>query len=64
MKILNKQELQQILIGYSSGVEFIKLYKKSIVKLSSFLVNDTTFASDSPLCFRCNLLNIKRENNN
>ena len=48
MKISNKRKLQQ--------KEFINLYKKCTAKSYSFLVNDTTLASDNPLRFRKNLL--------
>ena len=42
MKILNKRELQQIALNYSSDIDFkdfIKIYKKCIAKPYSFLVN-------------------------
>ena len=55
MKIPNKSELQQIAISHSSDIdfkEFIKIYKKCTDKPYSFLVNDTTLASDNPLRFR------------
>ena len=61
MKILNKRELQQIAISYSSDIDFkdfINIYKKCTDKPYSFLVNDTTLASDDPLRFRNNLYNI------
>ena len=61
MKITNKRELQQIAISHSSDIDFkdfIKIYKKCTDKPYSFLVNDTTLASDDPLRFRKNLYNI------
>ena len=61
MKIPNKRELQQIALNHSSDVyfkDFITIYKKCIAKPHSFLVNDTTLASDNPLRFRKNLFNI------
>ena len=61
MKIPNKRELQQIAINHSSEIntkEFINIYKKCTDKPYSFLVNDTTLASDDPLRFRKNLDNI------
>ena len=61
MKIPNKRELQQIAISHSSDIDFkdfIKIYKKCTDKPYSFLVNDTTLASDDPLRFRKNLYNI------
>ena len=38
--------------------DFIKIYKKCPDEPYSFLVNDTTLASDSPLRFRKNIFNI------
>ena len=61
MKIPNKRELQQIALNHSSDIDFkdfITIYKKCIAKQYSFLVNDVTLASDNPLRFRKNLLNI------
>ena len=61
MKIPNKRELQQIAINHSSDMDFkdfIKFYKKCTDKPYSFLVNDTTLASDDPLRFGKNLYNI------
>ena len=55
MKIPNKRELQQIAISHSSDIgfkDFIKIYKKCTDKPYSFLVDDTTLASDDPLRFR------------
>ena len=61
MKIPNKRELQQIAINHSSDIntkDFIKIYKKCTGRPYSFLVNDTTLASEDPLRFRKNLYNI------
>ena len=61
MKISNKTELQQIVINHSSDIntkDFINIYKTSTDKTYSFLVNDSTLASDDPLRFRKNLYNI------
>ena len=61
MKILSKRELQQIAINHSSDIDtkdFIKIHNKYTAKPYSFLVNDTTLASDDPLRFRKNLHNI------
>ena len=61
MKISNKRELQQIAINHSSDINtkgYINIYKKCMSTPYSFLVNDTTFASDDPLRFRKNLYNI------
>ena len=60
-KIPNKRELQQIDINHSSDInseDFITIYKECTTEPYSFLVNDTTLASDNPLRFRKNLFNI------
>ena len=59
MKIPNKRELQQTALNHSSDIDFkdfINIYKKPTKEPYSFLVNDTTLASDNPLRFRKNLL--------
>ena len=59
MKILNKQELQQVAFNHSSGIDFkdfMNLYKKCTVKPYSFLVIDATLASDNPSHFKKNFL--------
>ena len=59
MEIHNKKELQQIALNHSSDVDFkdfMQIYKKGTTEPYSFLVNDTTLASDDPLRFRKNLL--------
>ena len=59
MKIANKQELQKIAFNHSSDIDserLMNLYKEFTAKPYSFLGNDTTLASDSPLYFRKNLL--------
>ena len=59
MKIPNKRELQQIALNHSSDIDFkdvLKIKKKCTAEPYSFLVNDTTLASDDPLRFRKNLL--------
>ena len=48
-KIPNKRELQQIAINHSSDIstkDFKSIYKKCTAEPYSFLVNDTTHASD------------------
>ena len=60
-KISNKREFQQIALNHSSDIDlkdFITIYKKCTAKQYSLLVNDATLASDNPLKFRKNLLNI------
>ena len=52
MKIQTKRELQQIAFNHSSDIDFqdfINVYIKCIEKSYSFLIIDTTFASDNPL---------------
>ena len=61
MKIPNKRKLQQIAINHSSDIntkDFANIYRKCTAEPYSFLVNDTTLASDNPLRFRKNLFNI------
>ena len=60
-KIPNKRELQQIAINHSSDIntkDFANVYRKCTAESYSFLVNDTTLASNNPLSFRKNLFNI------
>ena len=55
MKSLHKQELQQIAINHLSDIDFrdfMVLYKKCTKKEYSFLVIETTLASDNSLRFR------------
>ena len=59
MKISSKRELKQIAISHSSDIDFqdfMNLCKKCTEKPYSFLVIDTTLASDNSSCFRENLL--------
>ena len=59
MKISSKRELQQISFNHSSDIDFqdfMNLYKKRTEKPYSFLVIDTTLASDNLSRFRKNLL--------
>ena len=60
-KIPNKKEIQQIALNHSSGIStksFDNIQKKYTTEPYSFLVNDTTLASNDPLRFRKNLFNI------
>ena len=55
MEIPNERDVQKIAFNHSSDTNFkdlMNLCKKSTARLYSFLVNDTTLASDNPLCFR------------
>ena len=63
--ISNKRELQQIAINHSSDIntkDFANIYRKYTDELYSFLVNDTTLASNNPLRFRKNIFNIDNKN--
>ena len=54
-KIPNKRELQQIALNHSSDIstkDFINIRRKYTAEPHSFLVKDTTLASDNPLRFR------------
>ena len=60
-KIPNERELQQIASNHSSDInskDFINIYKNYTAKPYSFLVSDTTLASDNSLSFSKNLFNI------
>ena len=57
MKTQNKREIQQIAFNHSSDIdfqEFVNLYKKCTAKSYSFMVIDTTLASNNSLRFRKN----------
>ena len=59
MKIPNKRELQRIPFNHSSDIDFkdfMSLYKKCTGNPYSFLVIDSTPASDNPSRFKKNLL--------
>ena len=61
MKILKKQELQQIAFNHSSNIDFkdfVNLYKKCAEKPYSFLVIYATLALDDVSRFKKNLLEI------
>ena len=61
MKIRDESELQQIAQNHSSNIsnkDFININKKYTAKSNSFLVDDTTLASDNSLRFRKNLFSI------
>ena len=64
-KIPNKRELQQTAINHSSDIntkDFANIYRKCTSKPYSFLVNDTTLASNNPLRCRKNLSGICNKN--
>ena len=55
MKFPNKREFRQITFNHSSDIDFqdfMNLYKRCNAKPYSFLVIDTTLASDNSLQFR------------
>ena len=59
MKTPNKREFQQIAFNHSSDFDFqsfMNRYNKCTAKPYSFLVINTTLASDTSSCFRKNLL--------
>ena len=54
MKIPNKRKLQQRAFNHSSDISyanFMEIYKKCMSEPYSFLVSDTTLASDHSLSF-------------
>ena len=66
-KIPNKRELQQIAINHSSDIntkDFTNIYRKCTAEPYSFLVNDTTLASNNPLRFRKLFLKYNRNHGN
>ena len=66
-KIPNKRELQQIAINHSSDIntkDFANIYRKCTAEPYSFLVNDTTLASDNPLRFRKLFLKYNKNHDN
>ena len=66
-KISNKRELQQIAINHSSDIstkDFINIYSKCTTEPYSFLVIDTTLASDNPIRFRKMLFKYNKSHDN
>ena len=64
-KITNKRESRDIAINHSSDTstkDFANIYRECTAEPYSFLVNDTTLASNNPLRFRKNLFNIYNKN--
>ena len=61
-KIPSKRELQQVAINHSSDIsakDFANIDRECTNEPYSFLVIDTTLASNNPVRFRKNLFNIK-----
>ena len=67
-KFPNKRDLQQIaIINYSSDIstkDFTNIYRECTAEPYSFLVNDTTLASDNPLRFRKLFLEYNKNHDN
>ena len=66
-KIWNKRELQQIAISHLSDIstkDFANIYRNYTAEPCSFLVNDTTLASDNPLRFRNLFLEYNKNHDN
>ena len=64
-KIPNKRELQKPAIKHLSDIstkDFANIYRECTAESCSFLVNDTTLASNNPLRYRKNLFNIYNKN--
>ena len=64
-KAPNKRELKQTVINHSlhiSAKYFTNFYRECTAEPYSFLVNDTTLASDNPLKLRKSLFNIYNKN--
>ena len=64
-KIPNKRELWDIAINHSSDIsteDLNNIYRECTAEPYSFLVNDTTLASNNPLRFRKNIFNIYNKN--
>ena len=59
MRITNKRKLQKIEFNHASDIDFqdfMNLYKKYTAKSYSFLVIDTTLATNNSSRFRKNVL--------
>ena len=66
-KILNKRELRDIAINHLSDIStkaFDDIYRECTAEPYSFLVNDTTLASDNPLRFRKLFLKYNKNHDN
>ena len=66
-KIPNRREIQEIARNHSSDIkteDFTNIYRECTVELYSFLVNDTTLASDNPLRFRKLFLKYNKNHGN
>ena len=64
---MDERELKRIAINHSSDIatkDFTNIYRKYTVEPYSFLVNDTTLASDNPLRFRKLFLKYNKNHDN
>ena len=67
MKINNKKELQNIAINHSADLDykgFVRIYRKCIRKLYSFLIIDTMLPADDPFKFRKTLFSSCKDDSN
>ena len=65
VKVPNKSEVREIATNHSSDIsteDFANIYRECTPEPYSFLVNDTTLASNNPLRFRKNLFGIYNKN--
>ena len=66
-KIPNRRELLEITTNHSLDIstkDFTNIYRKCTIEPYSFLVNDTTLASDNPLRFRKLFLKYNKKHDN
>ena len=66
-KIQNNRELREIATNISSDIstkDITNVYRKCTVERFSFLINDTTLASDNPLRFRKSFLEYNKNHDN
>ena len=66
-KIQNNRELREIATNISSDIstkDITNIYRKCTVERLSFLINDTTLASDNPLRFRKSFLEYNKNHDN
>ena len=57
MKIRSRRELKNIAFNHSADIDykdFMKIYRRCIKELYSFLTIDTTLPADNPMIFRDN----------
>ena len=67
MKIINKTELQNIVINHSADIDyqdFIKIYRECTKKPYNFLTMDTKLPANDPLGFRKKIFDSYKNDNN